>query len=116
MKSNRIKALLVSVAMIASCGTSYAVTASAENETFDSTVTVNMSGATKEINPYIYGVNDGCALDKVTTTCVRQGGNRMTGYNWETNASNAGEDWQNSSDTHISFIFNTGYGCKACFR
>ncbi|MDY3258063.1 MAG: glycoside hydrolase family 44 protein [Ruminococcus callidus] len=112
MKSNRIKALLVSVAMIASCGTSYAVTASAENETFDSTVTVNMSGATKEINPYIYGVNDGCALDKVTTTCVRQGGNRMTGYNWETNASNAGEDWQNSSDTHISSSSTPGMAAK----
>lgn len=112
MKSNRLKALLVSIVMIASCGTGYVTSASAENETYDSTITVDMSGETKEINPYIYGVNDGCSLSDVTTTCVRQGGNRMTGYNWETNYSNAGEDWKNSSDTHISASSTPGMAAK----
>ncbi|HEX6961504.1 MAG TPA: glycoside hydrolase family 44 protein, partial [Lacipirellula sp.] len=29
------------------------------------------------------------------------GGNRWTGYNWETNASNAGRDWYYQNDTHM---------------
>jgi mannan endo-1,4-beta-mannosidase len=31
----------------------------------------------------------------------RLGGNRMTGYNWETNASNAGADWNHQSDNYM---------------
>ena len=33
---------------------------------------------------------------------VRQGGNRMTAYNWETNASNAGSDYQHQNDGFLS--------------
>ncbi len=49
------------------------------------------------ISPYIYGVND---VDPVDThaTVRRLGGNRMTGYNWTNNASNAGSDWHQTSD------------------
>ncbi|MCD8219616.1 MAG: glycoside hydrolase family 44 protein [Ruminococcus sp.] len=63
-----------------------------------------MDGERKEISPYIYGINtynNASSLDDVTTTCMRHGGNRYTGYNWETNYSNAGEDWLNSSDTNL---------------
>jgi len=31
----------------------------------------------------------------------RYGGNRLTGYNWETNASNAGTDYINESDNYL---------------
>ncbi len=49
------------------------------------------------ISPYIYGINDKDPGD-THTTVRRLGGNRMTGYNWENNASNAGNDWHHTSD------------------
>jgi hypothetical protein len=107
MNSKRIKAFLLSLTVLVGSIGTYAFSASGESEetaksTYDQEITVNMDGDTKEISPYIYGVNEGCALDSVTATAIRQGGNRMTGYNWETNYSNAGEDWYNSSDTYVS--------------
>ena len=78
-----------------------------ENESYDMNVTVNIKGDKKEISPYIYGVNEfgnGDNIKNITVNAVRQGGNRYTGYNWETNYSNAGEDWHNSSDTNIGDI------------
>ncbi len=49
------------------------------------------------ISPYIYGINDKDPGD-THTTVRRLGGNRMTGYNWVNNASNAGSDWHQVSD------------------
>ncbi len=70
---------------------------------FDMNITVDLKGERKEISPLIYGVNQYTTnLKDVKTTAVRQGGNRMTGYNWETNASNAGSDWKHSSDNNLS--------------
>lgn len=74
-------------------------------EYYDMTVTVDMQSAGKPISPYIYGINQyGHQGDynKVAVNTVRQGGNRMTAYNWETNASNAGSDWKYSSDNNLS--------------
>ena len=68
-------------------------------------ISVDLSGSGKTISPYIYGINEYSHQDdlkKVTTTALRQGGNRMTAYNWETNASNAGSDWKHSSDNNLS--------------
>lgn len=53
------------------------------------------------ISPYIYGTNQDIAKD-TNYTARRLGGNRMTGYNWENNASNAGNDWQHSSDSYLT--------------
>jgi hypothetical protein len=49
------------------------------------------------ISPYIYGLN---RVDPtgMNATFRRLGGNRMTGYNWTNNYSNAGTDWKNYSD------------------
>lgn len=72
---------------------------------YNMNVKVDVGGSTKSISPYIYGVNQYTTQDtikNVTTHSIRQGGNRMTAYNWETNASNAGSDWQHSSDTNLS--------------
>ncbi|CAM4474153.1 glycoside hydrolase family 44 protein [Paenibacillus tarimensis] len=58
-----------------------------------------------EISPYIYGTNAG--MDMTGTegfTARRLGGNRMTGYNWENNASNAGSDWYHSSDSYMCSV------------
>ncbi len=49
------------------------------------------------ISPYVYGINDKDPGD-THATVRRLGGNRMTGYNWENNASNAGSDWHQTSD------------------
>ena len=66
-------------------------------------INIDLSAEKKAISPYIYGVNQyGNDLSKVTTTALRQGGNRMTAYNWENNASNAGSDWKHSSDNNVS--------------
>jgi hypothetical protein len=47
------------------------------------------------IDPRAYGANH---FDVQRTTLRRVGGNRMTGYNWESNASNAGSDYLHNSD------------------
>ena len=70
---------------------------------YDMNIAVDLKGERKEISPLIYGVNQYTTnLKDVKTNAVRQGGNRMTAYNWETNASNAGSDWKHSSDTNLS--------------
>lgn len=71
---------------------------------YDMNVTVDLAGEKKEISPYIYGINEygnTSSYREVTVNAVRQGGNRYTGYNWETNYSNAGHDWLHSSDTNL---------------
>src|SRR5262245_30607711 len=47
------------------------------------------------ISRYIYGHNGSLAGN---LTCGRAGGNRLTAFNWENNASNAGTDWFNQND------------------
>jgi hypothetical protein len=61
--------------------------------------TINSSQAVKPISPYIYGSNSSSITNR---TFDRSGGNRLTGYNWETNASNAGADWYHHSDYHLT--------------
>ena len=61
------------------------------------------SGKSHAISPYIYGTNSGDFTKEAKgLTLARVGGNRLTAYNWETNASNAGKDWQYSSDNYLS--------------
>lgn len=63
-------------------------------------VVIDPTQAQVAISPTIYGANqvDGSS---VTFPAWRSGGNRLTGYNWENNFSNAGSDWQHSSDTYL---------------
>lgn len=56
------------------------------------------------ISPFIYGTNVQKGIshkEADVSTMVRLGGNRLTGYNWENNASNAGKDWYHHSDNHL---------------
>lgn len=64
--------------------------------------TVNSATGAKPISPYIYGMNffAGSSLSN-PVTLDRLGGNRWTGYNWETNASTAGADWYHHSDYYL---------------
>ncbi len=65
---------------------------------------------TRPISPYIYGANQP-DWDKahVPYTLTRQGGNRMTAYNWETNASNAGNDWHMQNDGYLGKTDEPGW-------
>lgn len=64
--------------------------------------TINEARGRVPISPYIYGTNqpdwDGSAHN---LTLTRMGGNRWTAYNWETNASNAGNDYMHQSDGYL---------------
>jgi hypothetical protein len=51
----------------------------------------------RPISPYVYGINSQ-DFGKTRATVRRNGGNRGSVYNWELNASNAGNDWHHQSD------------------
>ena len=59
--------------------------------------------ARKPISPYIYGFNrfPGTSQPQKIFTLHRAGGNRWTAYNWETNASNAGSDYNYQNDDYF---------------
>ena len=65
--------------------------------------TIIVSDSLKSISPYIFGTNQLLNGD-VNWASMRQGGNRMTGYNWENNASNAGSDYNQQSDNYLTWI------------
>lgn len=73
-------------------------------------VTITVTPAsTHAISPYIYGVNSASSLYTVAGSTLpadltfdRLGGNRLTAYNWETNASNAGSDYLYENDSYLS--------------
>ncbi len=60
------------------------------------------SSARHPISPYIYGMNqaDWSGVSR-HLTLGRLGGNRLTAYNWENNASNAGNDYLNQNDDFL---------------
>jgi mannan endo-1,4-beta-mannosidase len=64
------------------------------------TITVHTGEDRSPISPYVYGSNQDRS-DTDLWTVRRLGGNRLTGYNWETNHSNAGSDWEHSSDNFL---------------
>jgi len=53
------------------------------------------------ISRYIYGVNQSITGAFSKATLTRSGGNRMTAYNWENNASNAGSDYLYQNDAFL---------------
>ncbi len=71
--------------------------------TADVTIIVDPT-STHPISPYIYGINDytGHAGGQPNLTLDRDGGDRWTAYNWETNASNAGSDYLYENDDYLT--------------
>ncbi|MBQ7783129.1 MAG: glycoside hydrolase family 44 protein, partial [Oscillospiraceae bacterium] len=99
MKTAKSAAMLSAVIMSAIIGsTAFAQQESAQTA---SDITVFPEEKGRSISPYIYGVNSGVDLGKVSAKSFRLGGNRMTAYNWENNMSNAGSDWHNSADNYL---------------
>jgi fibronectin type 3 domain-containing protein len=78
-------------------------TATPANVAADVTITIDPT-KTKPISPYIYGTNfySGNTSPQPNFTLDRDGGNRWTAYNWETNASNAGSDYLYENDAYLS--------------
>ena len=73
---------------------------------YENEVCISLNSSRKEISPYIYGVNSDFRKEEYLYAAsapgsARQGGNRFSGYNWETNYSNAGRDWLHSSDQYL---------------
>ncbi|MFQ3588053.1 MAG: glycoside hydrolase family 44 protein [Fimbriimonadaceae bacterium] len=70
-----------------------------------------------EISPYIYGTNfpDWEGLN-TPFPFARQGGNRMSAYNWETNASNAGSDWHHQNDGYLGESDEPGWTVRRFFE
>jgi Glycoside hydrolase family 44 len=65
-------------------------------------VTIDSARDVHAISPFIYGHNDpDWTHDAALYTLARSGGNRLTAYNWENNASNAGTDWYNENDSYL---------------
>ncbi len=75
-------------------------------------VTVDVNASRTPISPLIYGINNSSYLDDVSVNAVRQGGNRYTAYNWETNFSNAGADWQHYSDAGVTSGYDPELAAK----
>ena len=71
--------------------------------TSDIVLAIDTSMNVRPISPYIYGSNGGdLAQQAKGVTLTRSGGNRLTAYNWETNASNAGSDYLYENDAFMS--------------
>jgi hypothetical protein len=71
--------------------------------TADVTIVIDPT-KTKPIFPWVYGINfyNGISNAPPQLTFDREGGNRWTAYNWETNASNAGSDYLYQNDAYLS--------------
>ena len=81
------------------------VNAAAEGSAEQAAVTITVEPSnTHAISPFIYGVNIATTIEHLppSLTLDRTGGNRWTAYNWETNASNAGSDYQYQNDASLS--------------
>jgi hypothetical protein len=78
------------------------------------------------ISPYIYGVNypnnwiyewlDEWRDYGRPFTFAREGGNRFTAYNWETNASNAGHDYFHENDDYLGQSNEPGWTVSRFLR
>jgi mannan endo-1,4-beta-mannosidase len=59
----------------------------------------------RTISPFVYGINSQ-KEEGTGATVRRMGGNRQSAYNWEINASNAGSDYEHSSDDWPCTVLN----------
>lgn len=71
---------------------------------FDVQINVDTSKDRAPISPYIYGTNDDLTGTEKWTS-RRIGGNRLSTYNWENNASNSGDDAGHHSDNYVAHYY-----------
>ena len=68
----------------------------------DVTLEVHSNRGRHAISPLIYGTNQPANPMRNRYGLLRLGGNRLTAFNWENNASNAGSDYQFQNDNYLS--------------
>jgi len=68
----------------------------------DVTLEVRSNRGRHAISPLIYGTNQPANPMRNRYGLLRLGGNRLTAFNWENNASNAGSDYQFQNDNYLS--------------
>lgn len=68
----------------------------------DVRVEVRVDRDVRAISPLIYGTNGAPEIGTTHQAVIRSGGNRLTAYNWENNASNAGSDYLFQNDGYLS--------------
>ncbi|MES1172219.1 MAG: glycoside hydrolase family 44 protein [Bacteroidota bacterium] len=64
-------------------------------------LTIDPANLGRSISPLIYGYNSVRDPGKYGVASLRAGGNRFTAYNWENNASNAGNDFMFQNDGYL---------------
>jgi len=80
---------------------------------FSANISIDTGSSRALISPLIYGTNQ--QMDGTENlTVLRLGGNRMTAYNWENNASNAGSDWYHSSDNFMCGAIENPVNASDC--
>ena len=73
--------------------------------------TIDSTAPRQPISPFVYGTNDSDWAGRSRGLRLgRLGGNRWTAYNWETNASNAGSDFQHQNDGFLGGGERAGRG------
>jgi hypothetical protein len=96
---NRLPAALHRTNVAEATSSTFAITAPPVSQV---TFAIDSSQDVRSISRFIYGMNGwDPAVRPANLALSRSGGNRMTAYNWETNDSNAGADFQNQNDTFL---------------
>jgi hypothetical protein len=80
----------------------WALTAHAQPPAKTVQFTIDAGQNVRPISRFIYGTNLKLDGPLANLTLTRLGGNRWTAYNWVTNASNAGNDYQFQNDAYLS--------------
>lgn len=112
----RLQRLTFLVCCVAPCLLMHARAFGAEPATGNPSVRITVNPANRHpISPYIYGLNNASKVDGAPAglTLDRSGGNRWTAYNWETNASNAGSDYQYQNDDSLGSSSEAGSGVSS---
>lgn len=104
--------LFAVIGIITSMITNYASQGIIVNAETSPNISINIdtSSENSAISPYIYGLNitssnDRNLVNNTTVNARRQGGNRFTAYNWETDASNAGADYKYQNDGWLYSLY-----------
>ncbi|MGN1415611.1 MAG: glycoside hydrolase family 44 protein, partial [Oscillospiraceae bacterium] len=110
MKKSTKKKILSAVCLVyaaAFCqGAAGAAFAVGYSDSSYSKVTVYPEQIVGRISPYIYGVNDTGDLYGISATVLKQTGDELSSYNWETNYSNSSADGVSSNGISLIENFN----------
>jgi hypothetical protein len=95
-------AFLLAASLLLGCPPDEPVLPAGDPPASDLTFRIDSSQARRFIYATVYGTNSGDWSGRARyLTLGRAGGNRLTAYNWETNASNAGSDWFHQNDDFL---------------